>query len=945
MMHRFPVPVCESYTMSDNPTAKTVFPGADSAPRLETAAVAVLLNQGRLPPRFSVIRELYRGHVTQVFLIRDDELQRDLVAKLAETDDALVAPVRYEHAHIPPIYDSGVQDGIRWTLQRYVPGRSLEHVLRERTWSVTESLQLVATIADSLAAAHARGIVHLDVKPANILIGEHGDCALIDWNAACESGARPREGTPGYMPSEQERGAACDVRADVHALGATLLHLLSGYRPDRLPTDWRWPRSRRIRSSAAVIVKAMAVMPEARYDSIEAFAADCRRCLAGEAPSVRPDPFWLIVWLLIRRRPFGTAAVITALVASLLLAGFLFRYQQERKRDWQTVVWETFDQPLQAEHWQGWALPMWRQEMAEALPLVHPCWRVDAGGLQVSTPTPWLGCVNLTRSGFSATDVRISWVVTPLRTTYNLNAYLGRRRDQLYTVHIGGYGQDDLVLLSGPPEQTTLAVARLPQAITVGTSYHLQLTCRIDAIELVIDSRPVLSYPRPSGYAPDHIDAFGLECSRNELTIDDLRIERLQLPQVLERQQVADLLEARGYHASALDLLAECPDIPRVRWARIRCLQALGRQSQLERALQTLVQSSDDPGRAHLAMADFRLRQQAYRRAEELLERIEKSAKVDRQVLLRVLDIILDHQYRQDLDVRDVRTFPAAVHAYAERWRKWLRRWDFDISDWDWFRLPQRLRKNTADLVDMLAHDLIRQELANLHPGLMAGVFQQAGQLDRLQAPHLHNQAAVSVSHPAERQQASQQWQLPVVPSDFHLIERELQRIVSGRERVVIQTRALSHSEYRREISARLMRAVTVGDTSEIERILELSRWAALGQQLLREELVFPLAVLLALQRPDDARDYFQAIDARYSHYHVPGWRRLIEALVAGDTVSASDLEAVETLRPSYPIPLTLLQAMAADARSDLEQARRCYAACDLDTTPWAEFIAWRLMR
>src|SRR5262249_61628366 len=128
---------------------------------------------------------------------------------------------------------------VTYLVMEYVPGRSLQDRLdAEGPLPPAEAAALGAQVAQGLAAAHARGVVHRDVKPANILLdGRSGRARITDFGlarAANDPGhTRPGvvAGTPGYMAPEQAMGRPVDHRADLYSLGAVLLAAVSGGSP------------------------------------------------------------------------------------------------------------------------------------------------------------------------------------------------------------------------------------------------------------------------------------------------------------------------------------------------------------------------------------------------------------------------------------------------------------------------------------------------------------------------------------------------------------------------------------------------------------------------------------------------------------------------------------------------------------------------------------------
>jgi serine/threonine-protein kinase len=210
------------------------------------------------------------------------------------------------------VLDAGARDGLLWYVMPYLEGESLrKRLARPRPFPVREAVRIAREVAEALAFAHARGIVHRDVKPENILLGETG-ALLADFGIAraleLGDGERltlpgVRLGTIGYMAPEQ---LACepdvDARADVYALGVVLHELLAGARAragaeDSTERDAGLaegasfrarPRLRDIRADvpaplAATIERALAARREDRFaDAGELLAALRRRAPPGD---------------------------------------------------------------------------------------------------------------------------------------------------------------------------------------------------------------------------------------------------------------------------------------------------------------------------------------------------------------------------------------------------------------------------------------------------------------------------------------------------------------------------------------------------------------------------------------------------------------------------------------------------------------------------------------
>ena len=155
-----------------------------------------------------------------------------------------------EHPNVVPIYDAGDVDGRLYLAMRHVEGTDLRALLRaEGALDPAQALAIAGQVAAALDAAHARGLVHRDVKPSNILLdaGEH--VYLADFGLTRrfdEQGAQPSDGrslgTPAYLAPEQIEGAAVDGRADIYSLGCLLFECLTGEAPfagdSRLAVAW-----------------------------------------------------------------------------------------------------------------------------------------------------------------------------------------------------------------------------------------------------------------------------------------------------------------------------------------------------------------------------------------------------------------------------------------------------------------------------------------------------------------------------------------------------------------------------------------------------------------------------------------------------------------------------------------------------------------------------------
>jgi len=204
------------------------------------------LLRAALADRYSLGRELGRGGMSTVYVAADLRHRRDVAIKvLSASVSRLLGTERFlgeirisaglTHPNILPLHDSGDAAGLLFYVMPYVEGPSLRDRLeREKRLSVKEAVHVVTDLADGLEFAHRRGIVHLDVKPENVLL-EAGHAILSDFGiarAVSVSGAGPQAragfavGTPAYMSPEACGGEpALDGRSDQYSLACVLYEM------------------------------------------------------------------------------------------------------------------------------------------------------------------------------------------------------------------------------------------------------------------------------------------------------------------------------------------------------------------------------------------------------------------------------------------------------------------------------------------------------------------------------------------------------------------------------------------------------------------------------------------------------------------------------------------------------------------------------------------------
>ncbi|GIW88391.1 MAG: hypothetical protein KatS3mg108_2715 [Isosphaeraceae bacterium] len=201
---------------------------------------------------FLLGRRLGRGGMGEVYLARQLSLNRDVALKVLTTDPETdpVALARFEaeaqaaarlsHPNIVHVYAVGHEAGVRFIAMEYVPGRTLRDRLRDEQPTIPAAVEIMRQAARALAAAHAAGLVHRDIKPDNLLLTPDGQVKVADFGICLRADSQApltrtgiTPGTPLYMSPEQVQGKPLDHRSDLYSLGVTYYHLLTGRPPFR----------------------------------------------------------------------------------------------------------------------------------------------------------------------------------------------------------------------------------------------------------------------------------------------------------------------------------------------------------------------------------------------------------------------------------------------------------------------------------------------------------------------------------------------------------------------------------------------------------------------------------------------------------------------------------------------------------------------------------------
>jgi WD40 repeat protein len=310
--------------------------------------------------RFQVRKKLGAGAFGIVYRAYDPQLDRDVALKVAKPQALLTnesvrgflrearAAANLCHPHIVPVFDSGMDGDQCFIASAFIPGRTLAHAVaaaRDKPLDVRRMAHVVRQLAEALAYAHKMGVVHRDVKPANVLLDEQGEPMLADFGLArredgqalVSQDAAQIVGTPAFMAPEQAEGKAL-AASDQYSLGVVMYELLTGRLPfdggiieqidqhrTKDPAPLRTVNPALPRDLETICLKSLEKDPARRYANCQALADDVRRWLEGEPIQARTVrwPERAIKWA--RKRPAVTALLAVTVVTThtMLIGGWI----------------------------------------------------------------------------------------------------------------------------------------------------------------------------------------------------------------------------------------------------------------------------------------------------------------------------------------------------------------------------------------------------------------------------------------------------------------------------------------------------------------------------------------------------------------------------------------------------------------------------------------------
>lgn len=273
-----------------------------------------MLTAGQTFARYVIEAAIGEGGMGEVYRAYDEKLRRKVALKVLHRDlkvpDAAARLVRearaaaaLQHPNAVAIFDLGEVDGQAYLVMELVSGVPLRAFIGDASIPVGERLRWLVDVARGLAAAHKAGLVHRDVKPANVMIGDDGVVKVLDFGlaktvekASLDTDVGIVVGTPKYMAAELFAGVRADARSDEYAFGVMAYELLSGVHPGspmgQVPTALDALVPEVGPAIARIVARTLSRMPEERFGSMAEIASllDAERLALGAARSTISEP-------------------------------------------------------------------------------------------------------------------------------------------------------------------------------------------------------------------------------------------------------------------------------------------------------------------------------------------------------------------------------------------------------------------------------------------------------------------------------------------------------------------------------------------------------------------------------------------------------------------------------------------------------------------------------
>jgi hypothetical protein len=646
--------------------------------------------------RFQVGNVIGVGATGRVYSVIDRNLNRSVAVKVlarpADTKSDVIdnfiseaqITASLQHPNVLPVYDLDVnaERQIYFTTKK-VEGRTLGDAIHlaeagkplPNSASPAAIIKVFIDIGHAVAYAHHKGVVHGDIKPDNIMLGDFGEVLLLDWgSASLQNGERRAQpGTPTYMSPEQARREMCDPRSDIYCLGASLFHAVTLRKPTWSEDEdefWRKKRAgvldpideilrRRVAGPLLdIMLKAMAAEPDARYQTVEDFLRDLENFQAGLAVSAHRDSMLERVgrWHARNAKWFWSILVAVSIIAAL--SAVIYREKQLELATWgQPIFEETFSGSDWENNWH----------------VLEGVWNITDAGLTLSNnPKLDSGTVSYRTKLWGDTAIEFDGMIAPGTLPCDISLFwyhdVPLKRDREKSPRFSGdetwantADRNDLLYFSensfqacvGAKDGSCSLIEQSLHAISfsyfrpqVGVRYRIRVEIVESTITLFVDGKQLCRYVDDNDITGGYFALYGYYGGKS---FDNVRVYNRGLAQKVSGNAVPDDYFRSGRFSEAASRYAQVaasnPDADLAMEAAFKrglCLERLGQRQQAEAVWQSI---DSAPWDAYLLLHRADLAFEAGEHAAVLAILTSLCKRGDRDIFQRVIAHWMKYSY------------------------------------------------------------------------------------------------------------------------------------------------------------------------------------------------------------------------------------------------------------------------------------------------------------
>lgn len=562
--------------------------------------------------RYTLKAAIGSGGTGQVFLAHDNNFNRDIAVKFMHPRDATNKSkllkfidearitAKLDHPNILPIHNLDYTSGtLIYFTMGCAEGQSLQQLIETYTKtgrlpstirSINDRIRIIVNVCKAIAYAHSIAIIHNDIKPSNIMIGQFGEVLVVDWGTASNDRDKQSEkrlfGTPLYMSPEQARREGSSTLSDIYCIGTTLFHLLTLRFPcwhDNLDIFWEMKRTGAIcdftkeeqqhlgPELTAIVYKAIAPLPADRYQDPKEIIKDLEAYQQGQAVSAYRDTFVGIIRRIYRSNKSTVLLVlISALIISLSLIWLVYE-KVSFSNEWQVVHDVQFNETFKP------------QQLAYLFDSNHPeHLHLGSHGLEISTQPNRESALAIKQRHQG--NIRASWSINILQQPQQLNFFIGGpTKDNSYRFELTKNA--DHYELNVYRQNQLLYASNTRLTLDINTPYTIQLSKDNQNLSFAVSNGDGISFTDPDVLMGSNFEKLGFTINDGSATITKILTQHQNLSHQNDPLEISHIYYSEALFNEALEhykqLQSSYPHSAistTAQYKIARCLDALGQK-------------------------------------------------------------------------------------------------------------------------------------------------------------------------------------------------------------------------------------------------------------------------------------------------------------------------------------------------------------------------------